>query len=119
MRPCPNQQTLTHSRSCPVNCPRADLKHPVPFLQCKTLQMAGISAMVLGFVADVSAVLVLILHCLLLAGLLPSKLGKPLTTLIWFVLTIGFATVCFLAVGVYTATWSCDNVSAASPAILV
>merc|ERR1719238_1499037 len=86
-----------------------DLKHPVPFLECNELQMAGLAAVSLGFIAEIVAVVMLIFHTLALAGLLPSKLAKPLGGLIWFVLATGFLVVIFLAVGVYSATWECDN----------
>merc|ERR1719454_1631153 len=50
-----------------------------------------------------------IFHTLVLAGLVPSKLAKPLASLIWFTLTAGFLIVILLAAGVYYATWTCDQ----------
>ena len=39
-----------------------DLKHPVPFLGCDALQMAGICAMTFGYIAEVVAVVMVIFH---------------------------------------------------------
>jgi len=86
-----------------------DLKHPVPFLECKGLQMAGLCAVSFGFIAEVVAVLMLIFHTAVLADLIPSATVKPLASLIWFVLATGFLIVILLAVGVYTSVWRCDN----------
>jgi len=86
-----------------------DLKHPVPFLECNDLQTAGLAAMSLGFIAEVVAVVMLIFHLLVLIGLLPSEIAKPLGALIWAVLSSGFLVVICLAVAVYTADWECDN----------
>jgi len=85
------------------------LKHPVPLLECKDLQIAGLTAMTLGFVAESVAVVMIIFHCLVLAGLLPMKHVKPLAALIWATLTGGFLIVVLLATGIYTATWECNN----------
>ena len=86
-----------------------DLKHPVPFLSCDQLQMAGLAAMSLGFIAEAVAVVMVIFHSLMLAGMVPSKPGKIFAGLIWFVLTAGFLIVCMLAIGIYNATWTCNN----------
>jgi len=86
-----------------------DLKHPVPFLSCDDLQMAGLAAMYLGFIAEIVGVLMIIFHSLVLAGMVPAKPAKMLGGLIWFVLTAGFLTVIYIAVGIYTATWTCKN----------
>ena len=86
-----------------------DLKHPVPFLECKQLQMAGLCAMWFGFIAEVVAVVMVIFHAAAVLELLPAKLVKPLAGLIWLTLTSGFLIVVLLASGIYTATWKCDN----------
>jgi hypothetical protein len=86
-----------------------DLKHPVPFLECKNLQTAGLAAMGFGFIAESVAVLMVLFHALALAGLLPSSKAKPLAALVWLVLTAGFLIVVLLAIGIYVATWTCDN----------
>jgi len=88
---------------------RDSLKHPVPLLECDDLKMAGMSAMSLGFIADSVAILMVLFHALVLAGVVPAKVAKPLSVLVWLVLTIGFFTVCILAVGIYTATWECNQ----------
>jgi hypothetical protein len=86
-----------------------DLKHPVPFLSCDRLEMAGNGAMSLGFIAEIVAVVMVIFHSLVLAELIPAKIAKPFAGLVWFVLSAGFLVVCLLAVGIYTATWTCDQ----------
>ena len=86
-----------------------DLKHPVPFLSCDRLQMAGLAAMSFGFIAEVVAVVMIIFHLLMLVGLIPAKTGKMLASLIWLVLTAGFLIVIMLAIGIYNAVWTCDN----------
>jgi hypothetical protein len=85
------------------------LKHPVPFLECDDLQKAGLAAMSLGCIAEATSVLMIFFHCLVLAGLLPSKIAKPLAILVWLVLTAGFLIVVMLATGIYTAEWTCNN----------
>jgi hypothetical protein len=85
------------------------LKHPVPFLMCEELKMAGLAAMSLGFIAEIVAVLMVIFHVLALAGMLPAKIVKPAAGLIWLTLTAGFAIVILLAIGIYRATWTCQN----------
>jgi len=85
------------------------LKHPVHFLSCDELQKAGLSAMGLGFIAEAVAILMLVFHCVAMTGMLPAKLTKPLASLIWLVLTAGFLIVVCLAIGIYTATWKCNN----------
>ena len=80
-----------------------DLKHPVPFLSCDRLQMAGLAAMSFGFIAEVVAVVMIIFHLLMLVGLIPAKTGKMLASLIWLVLTAGFLIVIMLAIGIYNA----------------
>jgi len=86
------------------------MKHPVPFLSCNDLQMAGLAAMSLGFIAEATAMVLIIFYLVVLAGLFPMpKLVKPLAGLVWFVLTGGFLTVVLLAVGIYTATWQCQQ----------
>jgi len=87
-----------------------DLKHPVPFLECKNLQTAGLAAMGFGFIAESVAILMVAFHAIVLAGLLPSSKAKPLAALIWAVLSAGFLIVVCLAVGIYLATWKCDNI---------
>jgi len=86
-----------------------DLKHPVPFLACDHLQMAGLAAMWLGFIAEAVAVVMVIFHSLMLAGMLPAKEGKMFAGLIWLVLTAGFLIVCMLAIGIYYGTWTCNQ----------
>jgi len=86
-----------------------DLKHPVPFLSCDDLQMAGLAAMSFGFIAEVVAVVMLIFHTLALAGVVPSKLGKMFAGLVWCVLSAGFLIVILLAIGIYNSTWTCDQ----------
>jgi len=109
-------QTLVDQLGMPVvigAVPRVimddSLKHPVHFLSCDELQKAGLSAMGLGFIAEVVAIVMLVFHSLALTGLLPAKLTKPLASLIWLVLTAGFLIVVNLAIGIYTATWKCNN----------
>jgi len=86
------------------------LKHPVPFLSCDDLQMAGLCAASFGFIAEIVACLMVIFHTLALGGLLPAKIVKPAAALIWATLTAGFLIVILLAVGIYTATWTCHNI---------
>jgi len=86
-----------------------DLKHPVPFLECNELQMAGLCAMWFGYIAEVVAVVMLIFHTLSLAGLVPAKLGKIGASLVWAVLSAGFLVVIMLAIGIYNATWTCHQ----------
>jgi len=86
------------------------LKHPVPLLDCTDLRTAGISALILGIVAEAVAILMILFHALVLAGMLPSKPAKILGSLVWLVLSIGFLVVMTLAVNVYTSEWKCDNV---------
>ena len=81
----------------------------MPFLKCDRLKMAGICAMTFGFIAEIVAVVMVIFHSLALAGLVPSKVAKILGSLIWLVLFAGFLIVVLLAVGIYNATWTCDN----------
>merc|ERR1719183_2283991 len=71
--------------------------------------MAGLAAMSLGFIAEAVAVVMVIFHSLMLAGMVPPKPGKIFAGLIWFVLTAGFLIVCMLAIGIYNATWTCNN----------
>jgi len=85
------------------------LKHPVHFLSCHELEKAGIAAESFGFIAEIVAVLMVIFHGLVLAGLLPSKIAKPVASLVWLVLSVGFVIVVGLAVGIYTTTWKCAN----------
>ena len=85
------------------------LKHPVPFLSCDDLQMAGLAAMSFGFIAMAVAVLMLIFHLLVLVRMIPSKCAKPIASLVWLVLFAGFLIVICLAVGVYNATWTCNQ----------
>ena len=70
----------------------AALKHPVPLLECNELKASGMAAMSLGFIAESVAVLMVLFHALSLAGLLPSKIAKPLAALVWLVLSVGFLT---------------------------
>ena len=86
------------------------LKHPVHFLSCDELEKAGMSAMSLGFIAEITAILMILFHCLALAGVVPAKLGKIIGGLVWFVLTAGFGIVVMLAIGIYTTEWECKNV---------
>jgi len=67
------------------------------------------SAMVLGFIADVAAGLLIIFHAAALARLVPSKLVKPVALLAWLVLSIGFIAVVCLGSVIYTSTWECDQ----------
>jgi len=85
------------------------LKHPVPLLSCNSLQAAGLSAMSLGFIADAVAIVMIIFHTLALVGMIDPKMVQPVASLVWAVLVIGFLVVCLLAVGIYTATWTCHN----------
>jgi len=85
------------------------LKHPVPLLECNELKASGMAAMSLGFIAESVAVLMVLFHALSLAGLLPSKIAKPLAALVWLVLSVGFLTVILLAIGIFYATWECKN----------
>jgi hypothetical protein len=85
------------------------LKHPVAMLECDDLQTAGLAAMALGFTAEIVGVLMIIFHALALIGAVGSKMAKPLSALIWFVLSAGFGTVIVLACGIYTAEWTCHN----------
>jgi len=86
------------------------LKHPVHFLSCDELEKAGMSAMSLGFIAELASILMVLFHALCIAGLVPSKIGKVLAALVWFVLTAGFGIVVMLAIGIYTTEWECKNV---------
>jgi len=86
-----------------------DIKHPVPFLECNALQAAGLSAMSLGFIADAVAIVMIIFHTAAVAGLLDAKMVQPVAGLVWTVLVIGFLVVNLLAVGIFTATWTCHN----------
>ena len=81
----------------------------MPFLKCDDLKMAGLCAASFGFIAEVVAVLMVIYHTLCLAGLVPAKIIKPVAALIWATLSAGFLIVICLAVGIYTATWTCHN----------
>ena len=81
----------------------------MPFLSCDDLQMAGLAAMSFGFIAMVVAVLMLIFHTVVLVGMIPSKVAKPVASLVWLVLFAGFLIVICLAVGVYNATWTCNQ----------
>ena len=56
------------------------------------LKAAGYAAMSLGFVADAVAIVMVIFHALVIVGLVPYKFIKPLSGLVWLVLTIGFGT---------------------------
>jgi hypothetical protein len=86
-----------------------DLKHPVPFLSCDALQMAGLCAMSFGFIAETVAAVMVIFHTLVLVGIVPGNIIKPFAALVWVTLTAGFMIVILLACGIYTATWECDN----------
>jgi len=86
-----------------------DLKHPVPFLSCDDLQTAGLAACSLGFIALISGVLMIIFHATALTGAVPGKVAKILGGLVWFVLSAGFLVVVCLAVGIFTAEWTCHN----------
>jgi len=85
------------------------LKHPVPLLDCHDLQIAGLTAMTLGFIAEAVAVVMIIFHSLVLVGLVPMKIAKAFSGLVWLTLTLGFLIVVLLGTGIYTATWTCDN----------
>merc|ERR1719310_774529 len=41
--------------------------------------------------------------------MIPSKVAKPVASLVWLVLFAGFLIVICLAVGVYNATWTCNQ----------
>merc|ERR1719217_210055 len=86
-----------------------DLKHPVPFLECHALKMAGLCACSFGFIAEVVAVLMIIFHAVALTGMLAPKMVKAIAGLVWLTLSSGFLIVILLAVGIFTATWECDN----------
>jgi len=86
-----------------------DLKHPVSFLECDDLLMAGLCAMSFGYIAEVVAVVMLVFHVLSLAGLVPAKPGKMLASLVWLVLAAGFLIVILLAIGIFYSTWTCGQ----------
>ena len=102
-------RSLTVCRLALPSAPKPDLKHPVPFLQCKNLQHAGLTAFAFGIIAEVVAVLMILFHAVALTGLVPAKIVKMLGGLVWFVLTGGFFIVVMIALCVYTHTWTCDN----------
>ena len=72
----PPRVTSSHmSDALPFPCQclsQPDLKHPVPFLQCDDLQMAGLTAVSFGFIAEVVAVVMLGCPCAGSAGTLAS-----------------------------------------------
>jgi len=86
------------------------LKHPVHFLGCKNLERSGLAAMSFGFIAEIVAVVMVIFHSLMLAGMLNAKLGKAFSVLVWTVLVVGFLIVNMLAVAIYTTNWDCNQV---------
>ena len=71
------------------------------FLGCKSLERSGLAAMSFGFIAEIVAVVMVIFHSLMLAGMLNAKLGKAFSVLIWTVLVVGFLIVNMLAVAIY------------------
>ena len=100
------------SRVCSPHLPRAqhpDLKHPVPFLRCDALTMAGLAACTFGFIAETVAVLMLIFHAVNLGGMASSRIAKPLAAVVWLVLGAGFLIVILLAIGIYTMRCECHN----------
>ena len=103
---------LTESCAWPHRAarPTAGLKHPVHFLGCKNLERSGLAAMSFGFIAEIIAVVMVIFHSLMLAGMLNAKLGKAFSVLVWTVLVVGFLIVNMLAVAIYTTNWDCDQV---------
>ena len=80
------------------------------FLGCKNLERSGLAAMSFGFIAEIVAVVMVIFHSLMLAGMLNAKLGKAFSVLVWTVLVVGFLIVNMLAVAIYTTNWDCDQV---------
>jgi len=86
-----------------------DLKHPVPFLRCDALTMAGLAACTFGFIAETVAVLMLIFHAVNLGGMASSRIAKPLAAVVWLVLGAGFLIVILLAIGIYTMRCECHN----------
>ena len=72
------------------------------FLGCKNLERSGLAAMSFGFIAEIVAVVMVIFHSLMLAGMLNAKLGKVFSVLVWTVLVVGFLIVNMLAVAIYT-----------------
>ena len=80
------------------------------FLGCKSLERSGLAAMSFGFIAEIVAVVMVIFHSLMLAGMLNAKLGKVFSVLIWTVLVVGFLIVNMLAVAIYTTNWDCNQV---------
>ena len=100
------------SRVCSPHLPRSqhpDLKHPVPFLRCDALTMAGLAACTFGFIAETVAVLMLIFHAVNLGGMASSRIAKPLAAVVWLVLGAGFLIVILLAIGIYTMRCECHN----------
>jgi len=89
------------------------LKHPVEFLSCEELQKAGMSAMVLGYIAEIAAALMIIFHGAtlvgILSGVMKAKLAKGAAALVWFTVTAGFLIVIGLALGIMETNWKCDN----------
>jgi len=85
------------------------VKHPVEFLQCKDLQTAGITAMVLGFIGVVVSFLMVVVHGAALAGYLGGKLIKLFCVLVWIIFVAAFLAVVIIGYRVYGATWKCDN----------
>merc|ERR1719230_2524361 len=85
------------------------LKHPVHFLACNELEDTGLTAMAFGFIADVVAGLMILFHAAAIAGLVPSKVAKGVSVLIWFVLSVGFFIVVVLGAVIYTKEWTCDQ----------
>ena len=63
-----------------------------------------------GFIAEIVAVVMVIFHSLMLAGMLNAKLGKVFSVLVWTVLVVGFLIVNMLAVAIYTTNWDCNQV---------
>ena len=80
------------------------------FLGCKSLERSGLAAMSFGFIAEIVAVVMVIFHSLMLAGMLNAKLGKVFSVLVWTVLVVGFLIVNMLAVAIYTTNWDCNQV---------
>jgi len=85
------------------------LKHPIQFLSCIALRDTGMSAMALGFIADIAAAVMVIFHAAALAGLVNAKMAKGVALVTWFVLSAGFLIVVILAGVIYTIEWTCDQ----------
>jgi hypothetical protein len=85
------------------------LKHPIQFLSCIELRDTSMAAMLLGFIADIAAALMVIFHAAALAGLVKPKLAKMVSVLVWFVLSVGFLIVIILASVIFTGEWECQQ----------